>query len=206
MRLRDILFGKNAIEYEDSSIRNFKVNGADYRVSDIFNDVAPSAFAAQAFGAGTEYNQIIAKSILDAKELFEKEIPIYVQTEIGDLLKYQGEKNYTSFGEVYEEGESASKMVSKVSTLDILKQVKEDMEKKEVDITNIAYFAHPGHIYRVMEIGRKIGLKGGVFIPKDVAWPENDAQPWVRNPKSWKKREFIARCHHWLLGWVPREI
>ena len=205
MRLRDILFGKNATDYEDSSVRNFRVNETNYRVSDIFNDVAPSVFAAQAFGAGTEYNQIIAKSILDAKELFERDVPIYVQTEIGDLLKYQGEKDYIAFGDVYEEGESA-KMISKVSTLDILKQVKEDLQDKNIGVENIAYFAHPGHIYRVMEIGRKIGLKGGVFIPEEVVWPENDAQQWVRNPKDWKKREFKARCHHWLLGWVPREI
>jgi hypothetical protein len=80
------------------------------------------------------------------------------------------------------------------------------MEGASADSSEVVFVAHPAHVYRVQEIGKKVGLEGGVFIPEEVVWPIDDLQEWVRNPESWGKRERLVRAHHWLKGWVPREF
>ncbi len=219
MKLRDIITGKNNVDYNAENMQEIEINNMAYKTDSGFNHYSPKGIIGLAFGAENQYNKIIAKSILDGidywdkvdfeSEDFEKpkEIPVYVQTEIGNCLDKQDFKDYKNFGETYEEDEEVSGVSSKVSTKDILEEIKKDMDK-DIDEEDplMAYFAHPAHIYRVMEIGRKVGISGKAFIPKNVVWPENDPQEWVRNPKDWKKREFMGRVHHWILGWVPREL
>lgn len=205
MKLKDIVQNKNVLDYEESDFIKYSIDAKRYRISSKFNENLPSAFIGQAFGAGKEYNKILAQSIIDAKKFFAKDIPIYVQTEIGDCLAEKGEINYTSFGETYQKGET-SRAKSKIDTKGILEETRKHINENGLDPKKVLYFAHPAHIFRVMEVGKNIGLEGGVFIPEHITWPIQDSQKWVNGPKEWSKREKLARIHHWLFGYIKREF
>ena len=199
MKLRDIT--KNLENFKENEI-NVIVNRRHYKMSRRFNYETPSLFLGQAFGAGKEYNEIIAQSMNDARDYFQKDIPVYTQLEIAES---QTINNAKVFGIAYDYGEKAG-IKSKINSFTLIKDMKEEINQEGLDSTKILYFAHPGHIFRVIEIGKKQGLEGGVFIPEKVIWPENDLQSWVRNPKVWKKREILARTHHWITGKFKREL
>lgn len=201
MRLRDIL--SNLEDYSSSNLIELKFKGIDYKISDCFENQTPGALIVQAFGSEDQYNEILARDVLNLRECFRSEILAFVQTEVGNLLK--SEREIINFGEIYKNGES-SKVLSKVTSYELLKEIKNKIDEKNLDAKNVCYFAHPGHVYRVMEIGRKNNLEGGCFIPSKVVWPDKDPQKWVRSSEAWKKRELMTRVHHWMLGHVPREL
>jgi hypothetical protein len=204
MKLEEIF--KNLVDYEKST-KKIKINEKDYRITPVFKKKTPKAFVGLAFGSGKRYNQILGDSILDAKKYFKKfskkTIPIFVQTEIGNFLKK--EKSVYTFGETYKKGES-SKVISKVDSYEILRQISEKMDELSVSKKDVLYFAHPSHVYRVQEQGKIFGIKGGVFIPERIVWPEKDPQWWVQNPENWKKREKMGRLFLWLTGKIKREF
>jgi hypothetical protein len=60
----------------------------------------------QAFGAGIDkesYNHYLAKSVLNAKEYFNRDLPTIIQSEIGICLNKLGADNKLNYsiGEVY---------------------------------------------------------------------------------------------------------
>lgn len=201
MRLKDIT--KSLTDYEGST-KKINVNGRTYRISPDFVEKSPNAFVGQSFGAGEECNRILAKSIEDARDYYNKEIPIFAQTEIGNFLRGKISDCYL-FGATYEGGES-SQVVSKVDSFNILKQMRLSMDKLKISKEPSLFFVHPAHMYRVVDQGRIFGIKGGVFITEEVYWPMNDPQKWVRNQKEWKKREIVGRLVLWLTGKVKREF
>lgn len=202
MRIRDI--GKNLLDY-NMSFEEATIEGRAYRFSPSFADKAPEILTGQAFGSSDDYNKILAQSILDAQKFFGVEnAPVYVQKEIGKFLEEGVDSdNLHQFGITYDEGES-SVVLSKYDTSDFFRDASKGIELENASHKNLAFFAHPAHVYRVMEIGKKFGLEGGVFLPKEVTWPSEDPQPWVRGEKPWVPRELLARAHHWALGYVPR--
>lgn len=202
MRLRDIL--SNLEDYSSPNLIEFKFKGIDYKISNCFEKKTPEALIVQAFGSENQYNEILARDVLNAKELFKSEIPTFVQTEVGNLL---GKENgIVNVGETYGKEEKVSKVFSKVKSYEIMREIKKEMNQKKFDTKNVCYLAHPGHIYRVMEIGRKNNLEGGCFIPSEVLWPDKDPQKWVRSAEKWKFQEKLARYHHWMFGKVLREL
>ena len=206
MRLRDILRGKNATNYEGEDFSTEFENDKPYKVSLNFpRGSSPSALVGQAFGAGQEYNDSLAQSIIDARSYFKEDVPAYVQTEIGNGLKNIGGENYFSFGTIYKENEK-SETFSKISAKEIILNIKRKLIGDSLNLENVVYITHPALLFRAKEIGKNMGLDGGFFIPYNVTWIKNDPQKWVRDPKSWKNREIITRIHHWVSGWVPREL
>ena len=184
MRLRDL--GKHLVDYLIPGLEEISIEGREY----LTNSEEPDMFVGCAFGVGEEYNKILARTIQDGRKYFGKNIAAYVQSEIGCQLKEMGGKNFTS---------SLDK--GRVFTLDILKGAKDIGEKEEY-----VFSSHPGQIFRLTEIAEKLGMGGEIFIPKEVSWPSDDLQTWVRGPEVWSRKEPLVRLQHWMFGWVPREF
>jgi len=200
MKLENLF--KNVVDYNEP-VKKVKINRRIYRLTPKYKKKIPKAFIGMAFGSGKEYNKILAESINDAKKYYKKEIPVFAQTEVGNFLKK--EKSVYTFGETYKKGES-SKVLSKIDSYEILRQISEKMDELSVSKKDVLYFAHPSHVYRVQEQGKIFGIKGGVFIPERIVWPEKDPQWWVQNPENWKKREKMGRLFLWLTGKIKREF
>ena len=189
---------RNLRNYE-GPLTEVNVRGENYRT---IPDFEPSVIFAQAFGADTgvfSYNQRLAIATRDAREFFEQDLTAIVQEEVGKCLKRIREGNFYSIGESYKEGERA-KLRSKIDTRGVLELCGEVAEKSGLDVNKVLYIAHPLHIYRVMEIGKKLGFDGEPFIEKEVHWNPEDKQPWVRSVKLWIPREILTRIHHKIMG------
>ncbi|MBI2043063.1 hypothetical protein HYT25_01605 [Candidatus Pacearchaeota archaeon] len=195
----DDLF-KDLTDYS-GKLEYVEVNGRRYRTK---TDANPSIILGQAFGANYDknsYNQVLAESVIDARQFFGDELAVIVQSEIGKCLDEYGEFSYHSIGEVYEDDEiSKIGVFSKIDTQGVLKLSEEVLKKLGLEKEEIVYVAHPAHVYRVMKIGNKIGFNGFPFISKDVEWASGEIQPWTRSKYFWIPREIATRIHHKIKG------
>ena len=207
--LRDILGGWSSRKYGGET-KTVEIGGRKYRVSPNLLDGSISAIVCQSFGAGprnpesSDYNEILAQTAKNARDYFKGEPKVLAQAEIARHLDGKGLEDYISFGETYEEGE-AHGLKSKIDSSTLMGEMKEWMKKYRENNERVAIVAHPGHAYRVYEIGRKLGWRGGVVIPEEADWPKDDIQPWVRSPLYWSFRERLVRAHHLIHNLVPRE-
>ncbi len=195
---------RNITDYNDI-LDSVEVGGNDYRTTLALMAKEPRALVGFAFG-GDEYNKVTAKTIVDARRYFnDDKIPIYVQAEVGNCLEELGiGDGLHSYGTVYGMREEASSQVSKVNAREVFGYMLPQMNRDSVPAWDLAFFGHPAHIHRVQGIGKKMGLEGGVFLPKEVSWPKDDIQGWVRSEDAWRIREIVTRMHHIGLGWVPK--
>jgi len=187
----------------NGNLDEVKTSRGIYRTN---RDTKPSVALAQSFGAGTgadSYNYRLANAVLASREIFGERLPAIVQAEVGECLENYGGSNYYIVGEndVYSEGESSS-LMSKIDTAGVLEASRDLIKSQGGDITNVVYVAHPAHIERVMQIGEKMGLEGIPFIEKEVVWPTNDSQKWVRSKGMWVPREIATRIHHKIKGLI----
>ncbi|MDP2628625.1 MAG: hypothetical protein Q8P15_01875 [Nanoarchaeota archaeon] len=181
---------RNLTSYREKKLNVVDVNERTYFTDSSFN---PNLIIGMAFGANYDeksHNYKLAKAVIDSREYFGKEIPVLVQSEIGECLMRSGEKNFYFVGENYAEGES-SLIKSKIDTEGIFKHCKKIIKSKGLG-NKILYVAHPAHMQRVLDTAKKQGLEGIPFVSEKVEWLD-DAQPWVTSPYLWVPREIVAR-------------
>jgi hypothetical protein len=186
---------KNLTNYNKKEISEISVNYHKYKTN---KDITPSVIIAQSFGASEDkdsYNFTLAESIRDARKFFKKDLFAIVQKEIGKNLEFIGETNYAVACKNIEEG-------NYIDTREILKDSRKIIWDNGLNYKSVLYTCHPAHTHRVMEIGKRLGLAGEPFIKKEITWPEQDSQYWVRSKINWIPREFLARVHHKMKGIV----
>jgi hypothetical protein len=186
---------KNLTNYYGEGIQEISINNNNYKTN---KEITSSVIVAQSFGASEDkesYNFILAESIRDARKFFKKDLFAVVQKEIGKNLESIGETNYAIACENVEEG-------IYVNTREILKDSRKIIWDNGLNYKSVLYACHPAHTYRVMEIGRRLGLAGEPFIKKEITWPEQDSQYRVRSKINWIPREVLARAHHKINGIV----
>ncbi len=63
--------------------------------------------------------------------------------------------------------------------------------------------AHKLHIKRVVALwGAMVEEKPIIVNQKVFCFDSNSIQKWTRSKQAWKRKEFLVRIHHLLLGWV----
>jgi hypothetical protein len=195
MKIKNIF--RNLTDYFEGNLVNKEINGVVYRISQRFIEKDPSVLIALTFGLGVDeesYNQKIAKFARDARGFFKRSTPIYAQAEVGHCLG--GIENVFSFGRYFGGDTQTSLFLPKYTTYESMNQMAEEMKADGLDKSNACFIAHPAHEYRVIEIGKKVGLEGGIFTPNEVEWAAHDPQVFVRRVKYWIPREIGARIHH----------
>lgn len=183
---------KNLFGYNSEEIEEVIFDGELYR-TDL--DFSPQYIVGQAFGANydeSSYNQILAQNILIARKCFDRDLQAIVQSEIGICLERMGETNHHTIGEIYKDGET-SKVISKIDTKGVLAKSKKILDDLELPYDSALFIAHPYHVQRVMDRARDIGIIGRPFLKKEVTWPKQDSQPWVRSAFRFVPREIVAR-------------
>ena len=179
-------------------LSKLKINNKIYRTRKEFE---PEAYFCFSFGVGEEYNNIIAKNLLDAIKHFGEK-PIFVQTEIGDELKKAGFNKFYFFGNKYGDGES-SLLLPKVSTYDVFLEFNKQLNFLKINPRRVLYLVHQAHAKRVIEIGKKLKIFGQPFLEDKISlWPRNDPQYFVRGKYVYMIREFLTRIHHTIKGWA----
>ncbi len=194
MRLRDAF--RDLTDYNGSGLEEVIVRGNAYRTNACEQ---PDALFGFAFGeTKVKYNDFLAKVVIDARTYFKNNAPLYLQPEIGDFLKDE---------EFYSSRRVNTKGRKNVFSIDIFDDFIHDLTNKGVNIekTNYVYVSHPAQSFRLIELGKKFGLNGSVFIPKEVKWPKETIQEWIKSPKTYRRTEFFAKVHHLMKNWVPRE-
>jgi hypothetical protein len=194
MRFSEIF--RNLTDYNEP-LESVEVNGRRYRTEYAFKPTISMGFSFGENDNATDYNPKIAKALVDAGKFFG-EMPILVQHEVGESLRGLCGKlkdNMYVFGPKWE--------LQKVSTYEILELMAEKIDKEGLNKQRPVYSMHPAHAFRTLEITKKAGLEGSLFICDEVSWPaENKHAYFVRSPALWIPREILARVHHKLHGWV----
>jgi len=183
---------KNLMNYNER-LGTFESGDRLYRTNQRFR---PSVVVIPSFGAGLgddSYNATLARTLIASRELFGN-LPVIAQSEVCSFLNGSEEGNFYSIGESYCSGES-SRLISKISTKDILKSSRRIIAEKGLNPRKVLYISHPAHLLRIMSLGNRMGLGGFPFITNDVEWPTEDQQPWVRSKAKWAVREILARIH-----------
>jgi hypothetical protein len=187
----------NLTDYE--GLDDIDIGGKVYRIRD---GPAPSAILSLAFGGNmgeNSYNAQLAKNACSARRYFG-DIPIISQAEIG--MNVQDSGSYSVGQEsLYKEGEG-SLVLSKTTTGEIMKQMIAKAEEIGCDLQNVSYISHPAHAQRIEWVGEKLGIVGDPFLDKEIKWPIEESQPWVRTPHLWVPREILARIQHKLTGQI----
>jgi len=190
---------RNLKDYYEVGLEEIGLEERTYRT---VSDYSPDLLLASAFGGSTDensYNQILAQTVKDARNFFGKDLPTVVQAEINFNLSSE-EDIFSVFEEhVYGEGERALAFSNK-STGDLFTEFLRVIKRENLESKKPLFIAHPAHIYRVLEIGKKLGLEGAPFIPSQVYWPSRDNQLWVKSPWFWVPREILTRLHHKVKG------
>ncbi len=179
---------RNLLDYHEPLDEIELRGGVTYRTR---KDFFPSVFLALAFGT-TSCNERLAVSLETAREYFGF-LPIIAQKEVADHYKnlFPNQNKLTSVGR---EVQQASALESEISTVEVLRLSRQEMQRQDLDPNSVLYFAHPAHTYRVLETGKTLGLDGQPFIQKEVLWSDrHDSQLWTIYPSLWTLREIIAR-------------
>ncbi len=184
---------ENLLDYKEP-LDLINITGREYRTK---SDYHPNVIFTLAFGENekSSYNENLALATINAKTYFDNPLTI-VQSNVFNFLQ-----DYTSdYISIGQNNLSTRLILSKISTSDCFNLLDNILDENNLNKDKILYIAHPAHIYRVMEIGKKRSFFGFPFIEKEVVWPKDDEQLWIRKAYFWVPREFLCRIHHKVKG------
>ncbi len=188
---------ENILRYADCSLEKIMVDGRAYRT--VHHE--PTVIIGAAFGT-TSCNERLAQSAKDAREYFGKTLPAILQKEIFDFYSLNFGADNTYFVGT-DDNKGASLVKSEIDTRGVLQGAQAIMNHLELDSGKVLYVAHPAHMQRVMDVGKKLGLKGEPFVENRVRWSDAyDRQRWTTSSPKWALRELLARAHHKYKGYV----
>jgi len=180
---------KNLRDYNYPNLNLIEIETRKYKTNLNF---PPSTIVVPAFGSseGLEsYNCTLAQSVLDARTFFNKNLLAIIQNLIVNSFNKKNIQNYRVACADWKEKNHPN-------TQQILQSFQSILEQEGLDAQRILYACHPAHTYRIMEIGKQLGLTGAPFITENVSWPKQDPQKRVHSALSWIPREILVRVHH----------
>jgi len=189
---------KNMLDYSHSSLAEIVVSDKKYRT---VSAEKPSVIVGASFGT-TSCNMRLAEAVYDARIYFNPELPAIVQKGIFDnYINMHGIHKTISVGT--DTDRDISKVVSEVNTRGVLSLARDVIDANYLDRGKLLYVAHPAHMQRVIEVGKKLGLNGVPFLESDVQWSDrDDRERWTISPARWALREIFARVHHRIKGYT----
>lgn len=163
----------------------------------------PSVIVALSFGNSRDkysYNFRLAKILKDAVSITKCRKVILEEAVYQIFCKNfnQSKLKMFKFGEHAED----SLLNSSINTREGLILTKKIIKKNKFNSKKILFIAHPAHIFRVLEIAKKLGLNGESFIEKKGFYPKKDGQIFARWKTTFVLREILVRIHHKILGWI----
>ncbi len=189
---------ENLLNYSHKSLVSFSIEGKPYRG---VLEHGRSAIVGASFGT-TSCNISLARTAYDARCYFNPEMPAVLQKEIFDnYVRMHGVYRTMSVG--MDNNKNISSVVSEIDTRGVLTVVREVLDANFLDPKKVVYVAHPAHMQRVIDVGKKLGLYGVPFFEQEVQWSDpDDRQRWTISPARWALREVFARVQHKLKGYM----
>ncbi len=84
---------------------------------------------------------------------------------------------------------------------EVLEKAIEIMDLKDFNIPIL--LAHKLHIKRVVALWEAMVEEKPVVVNSFVElFDEGSVQDRTRDRKTWRRKEFLVRIHHWIFGWV----
>lgn len=147
-------------------------------------------------------NDRLSRAVKDAKTYFGP-TPFIGQREVYDRFAVNFLTTTVMDFPVCERLQANTILRTDVTTKDVFDEAMSLMNKYEFDMQKVLYVAHPAHVFRVMEMGRRLyGLDGEPFIESDFVYSSKDGQKFARSAGKFAVREVMARVHHKLHGWI----
>ncbi len=148
---------------------------------------------AQSFGlrAGSygKSNKALAIVVQDLYERFH--LPLILQWEIADCLPGIPKQS------VIREHRQIDKYLD---TMEVISQSKDVC--KQYNWEKAIVVAHPDHIWRVVQIAKKMGFVIRIANVSSVPYDSLSVQSWTRSKFRFLPREFLARILYLLHGWI----
>ncbi len=184
---------ENLLNYNEE-LDEVLVNSTVYRTK---WDYFPSCAIGFSFGTSS-CNPRLATTMVDSQNYFG-EMKMMAQADIFQHYMNRFDDDITCLGKTTTQ---TSDFESQITTRDVLELAVKEMEKRDINKNNVLYVAHPAHVYRVMKMGEKLGLKGVPFIEKEVFWSigPDEGQIWTTSPSKYIGRELAARAILMKLG------
>lgn len=163
-----------------------KVDGTDYKTNiareyaySVFSDspiIVPAFGMISAIDSRGEYNRVLARAALDAREYCGKKLPIVAQGQVGDYLN-----KVEKVGDVIsisDDDVKRTRGLEYVDTGHFLEEAKEILEKKGIKVEDLLSIltAQPVHAWRAIKIANVLEFCPKVFLPplgyapKDSHW------------------------------------
>lgn len=190
-------------DYKDTRLEELDIGDSSYKAVPEFE---PETITLPAFGADTNidsYNQILAQTARDANDFYEEDMNVIAQAEVAECLEHNNyDEQFENVHSLFEVSEQ-SNLQSDYSTANFAQEVNEIMLQEDYDTRKVLFTAHNAHMGKFLHAVEEVGLEGEPFMRKDLVWPENDSQKWVRNSENWKYREIVSRAGQWSYFNVP---
>ncbi len=189
---------KNMLDYSHGSLTEIVAADRKYRA---IPAEKRSVIVGTAFGT-TSCNERLADTVYGARMHFDPELPAILQKEIFDrYVQLYGVHKTISVGT--DNNKDISTVVSEIDTKGVLSIARDIIDENYLDRERLVYVAHPAHMQRVIEVGKKVGLSGVPFLEQEVQWSNSDdRQRWTISATRWFFRELLARVHHKWNGYT----
>jgi len=189
---------ENLLNYSHKSLVSFSIGDRPYKC---VLERDRSGVVSASFGT-TSCNERLARAAYDARCYFNPEMPAILQREIFDnYVRMHGVYRTMSVGT--DNDKDISRVVSEIDTRGVLQITRDILDANFLDPKKVVYIAHPAHMHRVIDVGKKLGLYGVPFFEQEVEWSDaDDRQRWTISPARWALREVFARIHHRIKGYT----
>jgi len=176
---------RNLTHYIDSQLVDQTVGGNQYQFN---QESIPERIVTLAFGNSTyegSSNYQLAAAVHDALDHYGKQLPVFAQREVGEVLDQYGieHKPLIKVGSMWRDYADTEEMFRRLKAL---------ASGASGENTLVA---HPAQMERAMYLAASAGMDSSPFLKPGMGWNEKDGQSWVTSPTLWAPREIGIRLY-----------